>query len=543
MGRRKGFGPVQLANHAGLARRQVERGQLKGLIPAPALNSGRWSNEQADDVKARRDQIIEVLGTHHGYGASRGAQLLAQAPHLAGKKLEVWACDIEQLAERGLLECVGKFEGYALYDERQLTSPTSEMCAALEQIVTERVAWLQASARTDEAAGRCGWEVAEFEKAAEEQGIAPGRFGRWALEDVERLAGNEDLGADILCADARPGAGGAAPGYPAPGPGVLHRGRMAGTDQPRTAHGVVGRPRPPEGRRDADVPGWRPGRAEGHPLGGLEGGPGDQARPALSAAGLRPAGTAAAVIVRAFVDELRETFDLPVWARFASLDNRWLIDWEPGLDGAPSRDDVAALLAGNPVVSRFADGIQLLSKQGRTIHWARRMLQPGVACVLDTETHALWGRVMKIAAVDAATGEVLLESLVNPQIPVTEDSFDLHKITDAMVADAPTWDQVLPEVLRVTAGRKILTYNAEYDKTAIMSDCLRVEADPQHLRERDRWGCIMRKRSDWESMRDFLPLGGRHHALGDTCAALEVLMSLASAPEWVLERTKEKVSA
>jgi hypothetical protein len=114
----KGFGPVQLATHTGLARWQVERGQLKKLIPAPALDSGRWSDEQADGVKARRDQIVEVLGTHPGYGASRGAQLLAQAPDLAGKQLEVWACDVEQLTEQGALDHVGAFEGHALYDER-----------------------------------------------------------------------------------------------------------------------------------------------------------------------------------------------------------------------------------------------------------------------------------------------------------------------------------------------------------------------------------------------------------------------------------------
>ncbi|MBL1086853.1 3'-5' exonuclease [Streptomyces actinomycinicus] len=544
MGRRKGFGPVQLANHAGLAQWQVERGQPKGLIPAPALDSGRWSDEQADDVQARRDQIVEVLGTHPGYGAKRGAQMLAQAPDLLDRKLEVWACDVEQLAEQGLLECVGEFGDYPLYDERQLTSPTPQMCAALEQIVAERVAWLHASARADEAAGRCGWEVAEFEKAAEEQDIRPGRFGRWALEDVERLAGNEDLGADILAArmlgpelaaqhleirrrdlDYCIEAGWLAP--------VSHVRRTVWSGG-RGHQKVVDVPMYRVGDLDAlkDIPGvdWEAVRATkpGRPS------------PLRAFAQLAPQ---RAAVVRAFVDELRERFGLPVWTRFANLDNRWLIDWEPGLDGSPSRDDVAALLARNPVASRFTDGIQLLSAQGKAIHWARRMLQPGVACVLDTETHDLWGQVMEVAVVDAATGEVLLESLVNPQIPVTEDAFDVHRISDAMVADAPTWDQVLPDVLRVTAGRKILAYNAEYDKTVIVDDCLRVEADPQHLRAKDQWGCIMRRRSDWEGVRDFLPLGGRHRALGDACAALEMLTSLASAPEWVLERAQEKVSA
>ncbi|MFJ9713612.1 hypothetical protein [Streptomyces sp. NPDC101234] len=41
--------------------------------------------------------------------------------------------------------------------------------------------------------------MTEYEKAASDQGIKA-RFGRWALEDIERLAGNEDLGADILAA-------------------------------------------------------------------------------------------------------------------------------------------------------------------------------------------------------------------------------------------------------------------------------------------------------------------------------------------------------
>lgn len=118
----------------------------------------------------------------------------------------------------------------------------------------------------------------------------------------------------------------------------------------------------------------------------------------------------------------------------------------------------------------------------------------------------------------------------------------MHGISDAMVADAPTWDQVLPEVLRVTAGRKILAYNAAYDKTVTVGDCQQVGADPQHLSGRGSWGCIMRKRSDWEGLRDYLPLDGGHRALGDTCAALDVLRSLASAPESVQGRAEEKVA-
>ncbi|GAA3838821.1 hypothetical protein GCM10022403_083990 [Streptomyces coacervatus] len=485
-----------------------------------------------------------MLGTHPGYGASRGAKMLAEAPDLAARKVEVWACDVEQLAEQGVLERVGAFEGYALYDERQLVSPTAAMCAALEQIVAERVAWLQASARTDEAAGRCGWEVAEFEKAAKDQGITPGRFGRWALEEVERLAGNEVLGADILAARML------GPELAAQYLEIRRRdldycieaGWLAPVSQVRRTVWSGGRGH----RKVVEVPMYRVGD-----LDALEDIPGVDWEAVRATKPGRPSPLRAfaqlapqrASVARAFVDELRERFGLPVWARFANLDNRWLIDWEPGPDGTPSKEDVAAMLAGNPVASRFADGIQLLSRQGEAIHWARRMLQPGMACVLDTETHDLWGRVMEVAVVDAASGEILLETLVNPQIPVTEGALAVHGISDAMVADAPTWDQVMPDLLRATAGRKILAYNAEYDQTVIVGDCLRVEADPQHLQAEEQWGCIMRRRLDWEDMPNFLPLGGGHRALGDTCAALEMLTSLASAPSWVMESLGEKVVA
>ncbi|MBP2055217.1 hypothetical protein J2Z21_008230 [Streptomyces griseochromogenes] len=266
-------------------------------------------------------------------------------------------------------------------------------------------------------------------KVAEEQGVTPGRFGRWALEDVERLAGNEDLRADVLAARML-GPELAAQhleirrrdldycietGWLAP---VSHVQRTVWSGD-RGHRKVVEVPMYRVGDLDAlkDIPGvdWeavqatKPGRPS----------------PLRAFAQLAPK---RAAIVRAFVDELRERFGLPVWTRFANLDNLWLIDWEPALDGTPSQDDVAALLAGNPAASRFADGIQLLSAQGEAIHWARRMLQPGVACVLDTETHALWGRVMEVAVVDAASGEVLLETLVNPQTPVTEGAFGNRRV-------------------------------------------------------------------------------------------------------------------
>ncbi|WP_406164630.1 hypothetical protein [Streptomyces sp. NBC_00996] len=176
---------------------------------------------------------------------------------------------------------------------------------ALEQMPAERVAWLQASARTDEAAGRLGWEVAEFEMAATEQGIAPGRLGRWA----------EDLGADILTARMlgpelatqhlkirrRDLDYGIAAGWLAP------VGRVRRTVWPggRGHRKVVTMPMYRVGDLDApkDIPevNWEAVRAT------------KPGRPSALRAFAQLASERAAV-VRAFVDELREPFGLPVWS-------------------------------------------------------------------------------------------------------------------------------------------------------------------------------------------------------------------------------------
>ncbi|MGW4784988.1 hypothetical protein [Streptomyces sp. NPDC004230] len=75
--------------------------------------------------------------------------------------------------------------------------------------------------------------------------------------------------------------------------------------------------------------------------------------------------------------------------------------------------------------------------------------------MLDTKTHALWGQVMEVEVVDAASGEVFLETLANPQIPVTEGAFAVHGISDAMVADLSELDglQQIKLSLRTRPGR------------------------------------------------------------------------------------------
>lgn len=65
--------------------------------------------------------------------------------------------------------------------------------------------------------------------------------------------------------------------------------------------------------------------------------------------------------------------------------------------------------------------------------------------MLDTETTGLRGVIIEVAVIDAYDGRVLLDTLVHPEgLGVEPGARAVHGIPDVELADAPTWEQVLP---------------------------------------------------------------------------------------------------
>jgi len=168
-----------------------------------------------------------------------------------------------------------------------------------------------------------------------------------------------------------------------------------------------------------------------------------------------------------------------------------------------------------------------LRRSDQAVAWARTMLSPHRAVVIDCETTDLPGALTEVAVVDTM-GRILLNTLVNPGRPISADATRVHHITDQMVAGAPGFTQVLGDILRVTAGRRVLAYNATFDYECLQSDAHRHDRTCEHLDDPDTWGCIMRARSAWLGTPDhFYPLGAAHRAVGDAMAALTVLQAIA----------------
>lgn len=92
--------------------------------------------------------------------------------------------------------------------------------------------------------------------------------------------------------------------------------------------------------------------------------------------------------------------------------------------------------------------------------------------VLDTETTGLdhkTEKLIEIAACKMVNGEVTetFTSLVNPQKPIRYSSFLIHNISEEMVQDAPTIEEVLPKFLEFVGDHTYVAHNAIFDYSFI----------------------------------------------------------------------------
>lgn len=83
--------------------------------------------------------------------------------------------------------------------------------------------------------------------------------------------------------------------------------------------------------------------------------------------------------------------------------------------------------------------------------------------VIDTETCGLQGGVVEVASVDIEGGEIVnpMSDLVRPDRPISYQAMAIHKITEAMVADKPWIEEVIP---RYHGSPYYVAHNASFDQ-------------------------------------------------------------------------------
>lgn len=161
--------------------------------------------------------------------------------------------------------------------------------------------------------------------------------------------------------------------------------------------------------------------------------------------------------------------------------------------------------------------------------------------VVDVETtggRAYSGdRITEIAAVVVRGGEIveLFETLVNPERPIPYFVTQLTNITWDMVRDAPTFDCVAPDVMRVLEGNVFVAHNAMFDWRFVTSELSRCAG--QRLRGRRLCTVgIARKILPQLSRRSLdhiaryygVEITARHRAAGDALATARCLVRMLS---------------
>jgi len=170
---------------------------------------------------------------------------------------------------------------------------------------------------------------------------------------------------------------------------------------------------------------------------------------------------------------------------------------------------------------------------------------------IDTETTGLdeKAEICDIAVVDC-DGGVILSTLVRPRYPIPEKATAIHGITNEMVKDSPTFDEVWPLLRALFWNRPVVTYNAAYDSRMIkQSYYALIERDNLPSACAFDYRCAMllfaRWYGDWdEYRRNFrwqkleraaayvgYPAWSAHRALGDTLATRAVVEWLAGQGE------------
>jgi DNA polymerase III subunit epsilon len=159
--------------------------------------------------------------------------------------------------------------------------------------------------------------------------------------------------------------------------------------------------------------------------------------------------------------------------------------------------------------------------------------------VVDTETtggRAYYGdRITEIAAVVVRDGKIveMFETLVNPERPIPHFVSQLTNITWAMVKDAPTFDRIAPDVMRVLEGNVFVAHNAMFDWRFVAAELSRTA----NQRLRGRRLCTVgmarkvlpqlpRRSLDHVARYYGVEITGRHRAGGDALATAKCLIKM-----------------
>jgi DNA polymerase-3 subunit epsilon len=149
-------------------------------------------------------------------------------------------------------------------------------------------------------------------------------------------------------------------------------------------------------------------------------------------------------------------------------------------------------------------------RDAETARRAASLLEEGFV-LLDLETTGLSddpGVAIVEVGILSHEGEVLLQTLVNPERRIPSAARAVHGITDEEVTGAPSFRDVYPLMAEHLNGQTIVVYNAPFEQKILAAVTPRYNLLPLKPR---RWVCAMRLYTDFRWITD------RYHKLSAAC--------------------------
>jgi DNA polymerase-3 subunit epsilon len=159
--------------------------------------------------------------------------------------------------------------------------------------------------------------------------------------------------------------------------------------------------------------------------------------------------------------------------------------------------------------------------------------------VLDSETPGLTPPVefVEIAIVDAGAN-TLFEGTVRPICRIEPGATRVHGHSTHSLASSPPFWEVYPALLKALWERRVIVFNASYDRRVWDAAVRSLGARATLARELPPWECVMRHYADYVGepskrggYRSQKLSGGDHSALGDALATLRLIEEMAAGED------------
>ncbi len=122
----------------------------------------------------------------------------------------------------------------------------------------------------------------------------------------------------------------------------------------------------------------------------------------------------------------------------------------------------------------------------------KTMIGRGEFVILDTETTGIdnGSEICQIAIIDSQ-GSVLIDTLVKPIGRIPSVATSIHGITNAMVAKASGWSEIVPRLVPLLDGRDVIAYNALFDRKMMHKSSEAASLPKTDWKQFSRWWCAM----------------------------------------------------